>query len=445
MNCPRWRCLTTALPPPPPTTTTTGPSARFFSCCPARYAVPGNTRNSRGGSDSSSSSSNHVSGNQNPQWPQLKRKPSPLADSPVKEASFGLGQLIRRTPRAEPRQTTQLNATSDGADSSSAPLVTSDRGRLMLVLDGLSPNLKASDFHRLLPSQLSSWSVIKRVQQKRCPKTLEPLGRYYITFTSESMLSTYRDKFLRLHGLNKHRLLFADELLPEKWELSAPSHLRSGSDDLAEEANTLTFAPGSLNITAPRRRRAGVRRNWWAQQLGARLEQFGYGPSPPTVMLHVQPPTLTARDIAHLIHEDGCNRGCPWDVCEPLPLATAEESNEATATEELDGQRLNSGLNLAPKGIPEHQHDQDVGETPTELNEYDDILYGDDSETGKSNKSGPPINYILRERQRSRFIVVCADEGEAYRFQRNWNQRMLTGMPEHDAGPSLVHASRINW
>ncbi|UKZ74258.1 hypothetical protein TrVFT333_001920 [Trichoderma virens FT-333] len=147
----------------------------------------------------------------------------------------------------------------------------------MLIIDGLSPNLNATDFYRIAPNDLSNWqSAIKKVQQQRKVDTLEPLGRYWVTFSTGQAAASYRDRLVRLHKLNGFKLRSASGL----WESSVPSSLKvslasppagpaaaaaetsdavtsdtPGTETLVDLVNTFTIAPGSQAILPMQRKR----------------------------------------------------------------------------------------------------------------------------------------------------------------------------------------------
>jgi hypothetical protein len=278
----------------------------------------------------------------------------------------------------------------------------------MLIIRGLSPNLKASDFHRLIPSGLSGWNSIKQVQQRRNSRTLEPQGIYHITFTSATARRVYHDKLLRLHQLAKHKLDFP---IGGAWQFSVPPQLRAGAEDLDDEVDSFTLVPGSLPVSGPVKRRAGVPKNWWSRQLEQRVRRFGLGDRPPAVLVRVHPPTMTAAMLAEAIERNGDHRGLPWDVCEPLPLSSEEL---------LDGAEL-------------LEKEESLNET-----------HGGEGQTG--SKSGHKAQAL----QNSRFVVVCANEDEAHRFHRYWNQKNLLKpwLASHTKGMkhwNKVHASKIHW
>ncbi|KHN97069.1 uncharacterized protein MAM_05178 [Metarhizium album ARSEF 1941] len=313
------------------------------------------------------------------EWPLLKKRARPpTQDDTIHSGGTSLiASLKSRQPQAP---TTAL---------SPSPVPEPDP-RVMLILHGLSPNLNASDFYRLAPSHLSSWqSVIKKVQQQRHPTTLEPLGRYHISFSTAAAAVSYRDHLLRLHSLAHHKIRCPGGL----WESSAPTHLRSPTgEDPASELAAYTATSGTQRSVDSQRRRVSA--NKWAQRLSSAVKKFDLGDRPAAVLVHAYPPTLTAGALAKHIAGDALSRGCEWKVCPPQGLSQAMRPERA---ERAAGR----------------EHDTDT-----------------------------------RDKLGGRFVVVCADDAEARRFHRHWNQRILTagpGDPEAVTTSNVLHASIINW
>lgn len=353
-------------------------------------------------------------------WPLLKRRTRAQADG----AAVGSGSAPADSPGGRNgllgvgSATPETSSLAPRTDEGNLPATKTD-SRLMLILHGLSPNLNPSDFYRLAPNDLSSWhSVIKKgmrltaflhkslpriaanttpVQQQRNPTTLEPLGRYHVSFSTASAATSYRDRLLRLHRLSRHKLRSPNGL----WESSVPPFLKSSSGEVpAAELDAFTVVPGSQPAVHVDRRRVSTR-NSWAKALGDVVHKFDCGEKPPVVLLHVYPPTLTAEDVFRFIREDGFARGCRWKVCPPHHIRPKTRAVEDT----VDG--------------------EDAAAAQKPSFEYKD--------------------FDTMEKQRGRFVVVCATEAEARRFHRHWNQRTLTAGPGDRATRNVVHASIINW
>ncbi|KAG5980425.1 hypothetical protein E4U55_004042 [Claviceps digitariae] len=332
-----------------------------------------------------------------PSWPLLQRRSRPertlSPEGPPDEAASSPGLHV---------------STPDGDMAAARPPPSDEAGRaegrrdprVMLILKGLSPRLTASDFHRLAPSDLSSWqSAIKKVQQQRDAVTLEPLGQYHLSFSTAQAAISYRDRLLRLHKLSQHRLDHVHGL----WESLVPLHLHSAAgDDPAAEMQHFTISSGMPRRAAVdvQRRRISVTHTWTRD-----LAQLTGPDKPPVVLVRVYPPVITEGELGRWIREDGVSRGCAWEVCPPreLRLPGAKENNN------------NNNNN--------NDNDND--------NDNDDISNNDNNNTSQG-----------------RFVVVCASDIEARRFHRHWNQRVV--LP---AGPanttattkSVIHVSIIDW
>ncbi|GJN76717.1 hypothetical protein PLIIFM63780_000204 [Purpureocillium lilacinum] len=340
-------------------------------------------------------------------WPLLKRRARPSHDTSA-GAALGQGLLARLDTTSSPSSL----AVEQGAASSAVAAKTDPR--VMLTIHGLSTNLNASDFYRIAPSDLSSWhSVIKKVQQQRDPSTLEPLGRYHVSFSTPAAATAYRDRLVRLHRLARHRLRSESGL----WEASTPAHLRSPGLEPAAELAAFTVAPPPPTSSSSssragldvEKRRVSAGAGAWARQLAdlVRGAEHGYGDKPPVVLLRVYPPTLAAEDLRRSIREDGVARGCRWKVSAP---------------QQLHQQRAQRG------------RDRDEG--------------GDSTHRKVSSRAHDDRD--TPETLRGRFVVVCASEAEARRFHRHWNQRALPAVHNSDGVASsptenMIHASIINW
>ncbi|KFA77929.1 hypothetical protein S40288_02497 [Stachybotrys chartarum IBT 40288] len=325
-------------------------------------------------------------------WPLLRRRSRRLGDAFPSTADAGA--LVERQPDG------------GGVQGDTA---TPYPARTMLKMHGLSSNLNASDFYRLIPNDLSNWQntikkgkphahrslfIIPWLQQVRSAKTLEPNGQYRLSFSSAAAAIAYRDLLERLHRLDQHRLHSPTGL----WEYTAPEELRTATPP-EQELQTLTLFPASQSLPHIERGRVRVV-NSWAQRLRQALERHGCGVEPPTVRLEVQPPTLTAQDLARHIALDGAARDCDWDVSVPLSL---------DQTQHLDKPPL-----------------------------------GDSSDTAKDHDTEQQFAGA-GEKPSGRYVVVCANEPEARRFHRHWNQKVLRSASDLHVAENIVHASIIKW
>ncbi|RFU72265.1 hypothetical protein TARUN_9994 [Trichoderma arundinaceum] len=306
------------------------------------------------------------------------------------------------------------------------PKGTTDSSRVMLVLDGLSVNLNATDFYRITPTDLSDWqSVITKVQQQRNPDTFEPLGRYLVTFSNGVAAASYRDRLVRLHKLNSFKLRSASGL----WESSVPSSLKvslaspsgSGSGSAAAAAvtetsdaaisnvpstesvidlvNTFTLAPGSQAVLPVQRKKVALTRPW-AKRLAGLVESLGYGERPSVLMVDIYPPTLTAEELHRFIRRDDQNRGLRWHVSVPQHLKThSPEQGSAKAKAKVADDNGETKERERDEAAPNKQ---------------------------QHNPSFTLNDHETWEKLKGRFVLACADEAEARRFQQSWNHRALT-------------------
>ncbi|KAL7808067.1 hypothetical protein V8C44DRAFT_336333 [Trichoderma aethiopicum] len=359
-------------------------------------------------------------------WPLLKRREraGKHGDERVANAAFAIPK-----PVFSPRRNVQN------------PKGTSDSSGFMLVIDGLSPNLSATDFYRIAPNDFSNWrSAIKKVQQQRKQDTLEPLGRYWVTFSTGEAAVSYRDRLIRLHRLNGFKLRSTSGL----WESSVPSSLKvslasppaalaaaaaagvvdgisdgaqpdqPGTESVAELANSFTLAPGSQAEIPIHRQRVTVRRPW-AKRLAGLVESLGFGERPPVLMVDVYPPTLTAERLHQFISRDGYNRALRWKVSVPQHLQKSYAEQGSTEMHAKGARK---------KG---------------EMDEQDEVASG--RRKGASLKSKDREAW---ETVRGRFVLACADEEEARRFQQSWNQRALTTLRPEPVR-YIVRTSIIHW
>lgn len=145
------------------------------------------------------------------------------------------------------------------------------------------------------------------------------------------------------------------------------------------------------------------------------VENLGYGERPPTLMVDIYPPTLTAQEFHQFIRRDGQNRGLRWQVSLPQHLKTS-------------GSERGSAKTNITKEI---SWDDEVNE----------------QEGGEDKQRNTPFRRNDREtleKLKGRFILACADETEARRFQQSWNRRTLT-TTQPEPARYLVHASIIKW
>ncbi|RCI10410.1 hypothetical protein L249_4359 [Ophiocordyceps polyrhachis-furcata BCC 54312] len=301
------------------------------------------------------------------QWPLLKRK----NESRTKSNGKPLNPLISPDLFSPPNKP----ATAENS---------------MLIIHGLSPYLYPPDFHRL---GSAGWqSVIKRVQPLRDPSTLEPdvLGRYYVTFTTKTAASSYRDHLDRLHRLSRHRMYSPTSV----WQSNPPPDIAVSTNPDHIESLTILPASQPLHIS----RNFVKKRKAWIESIVRIITALGYSyPSddkPRIILLRAYPPNLETAALERLIQRDCTARKCSWRVSKPFPL------------------------------------DKDFGS---------DLDAEEAVHTSVAPGRAEPL-----EAQRCRFAFACDSDNEAHRFQRHWNQRTLFSDVEMKER-HVLHATVIHW
>ena len=421
-----------------------GTTPRLFSASSSRHDEPypllkrrrrpanGAAEGARGRQDAFSSAFASRKLDQNP-WRKVQLAHRELNPSEPLDAAVA---RITATSRAHDSQDLDLPWTGPLRGRSGKPY--------LLVVSGLSPNIKAADFYRLLPSDLSSWrSIILNgtppprgshsgnsarltplsVQQHRDPETLEPLGRYALAFDTPDAARAYDDRLRVAYELARLRARSRSGL----WEqavrpttrLDAPS--ADDAPSASATADAFTLAPGEQDHVEATVARARGEDQPWVRRVARAVAPLGFGEQPPVVMLHVNPPTLTEDDLADLIRADWDRRGVPWQVGRPCSLDRLAATNGQMADESRAGKIRTDSSSSAAFSEGEATADEDGGSPPgaQDLNRW--------------------------EKRRSRFLVVCASEAEARRFHRYWNQRALMGGGRKPDERNVVDASIINW
>lgn len=291
---------------------------------------------------------------------------------------------------------------------------------------------------------------------QRTLDSFEPLGRYLLTFSTAQAAASYRDRLVRLHKLNGFKLRSASGL----WESSVPAALKvsltsplaanttattgiakeavvetvaetisdavassdsppSSTESVVDLANSFTIAPGSQETLSVQRRKVTLARPW-AKRLAGMVENLGFGELPHVLMLEVYPPTLSAGELNQFIRRDGESRGLRWPVSAPQHL------------------KMNSSLEQAPtRTRGSRTKDIDQSEDKDE----------DDKPASTQRQQGPSFKFNDRdteEKLKGRFVLACADEAEARRFQQSWNNRALTTLRPQPVR-YVVYASIMNW
>jgi hypothetical protein len=165
----------------------------------------------------------------------------------------------------------------------------------------------------------------------------------------------------------------------------------------------MTLAPASLESIDIKRGPKEDRREW-SLRLATLVEPLGYGTEPPVVLLHVHPPNLSAHQLQGYIRQDGGARRSMWDLSKPISLVSGTRDIPAAAA--------------ASQGTSDH-HVESSQDQEAKQQGLEEAMVPEEEE-----QSTDPIPRGM-ETLKARFIVACADEAEARRFQRAWNQRVL--------------------
>ncbi|KAK7427420.1 hypothetical protein QQZ08_006026 [Neonectria magnoliae] len=264
----------------------------------------------------------------------------------------------------------------------------------MLVIEGLSPSLRSSDFSRLAARDISDWkSGVNEVHQERDPWTLEPLGNYRISFASHAAVRVYQAKLDRVFRVAQIKMHSTNGL----WTAAVPPHLRSSEASPEEEEAAFTIAPGSVSPHAGRLQAefSRIKGKWpWQLLVGKLIKESGFTVEPAVVLLNLHPSTLSAKDLQAFIDEDGQTRNEPWATSKPYHLATT--------------------------------------------------LYEDQKMlTRGSTRVALPQVHAFRQKVRNRFVIICESPDVAWRFIRSWNQRTLTKEIEGQIQRTVLTASFI--
>lgn len=258
------------------------------------------------------------------------------------------------------------------------------------------------------------------VQQQRDTDSLAPSGRYLVSFYTAEAATAYSEKLRRLQGVSHHAALSATGL----WESTLPPLLKPNDGrDVRQDLQALTLAPGSLPDIDIKRRATPKTR--WVSALSALLERHGHDPNSCVVLLRVHPPTLRSIDLGAFVKHDGRARHCAWNVSRPIQLPP-ETSRAAADAEDATSRPLASAM-------PPWMQVVNMGEA-------------DPADAGIDHPLPTKVGgWQRRALDPASFVVVFADDTDAWRFQRHWNQRTLTHGLGSLAKRYSVQASVISW
>lgn len=357
---------------------------------------------------------------------------SKLSSPPPDSKAWDIaGNILRATaaatfPDNEPSDTTltQRPSSRHRTTNKRPKEVKTKAGAHMLVVEGLPINLRASDFARLAARDLSDWqSAINEgsiqhfptlplphntnhppVHQERDPWTLDPLGTYRISFSSQAASTVYRSKLDRLLKMAQHKHRSTTGL----WTGTLPDHLRASSSSSSspfsspqplspeEEIDLFTLSPGTLPGTLTTHT-SRVKGDWpWQRLLSRLVRRSGYAVEPAAVLVHCRDAPLSAAELDAAVRADARERDLPWDVASPYPLTSTLED-------------LNAKKDLAG-----------------------------------STRVAPLDDKAFHWKLRCRHVLVCKSPDVAWRFIRSWNQRIVDREHEGKTLQTRVTASYID-
>ncbi|KAG0650558.1 hypothetical protein D0Z07_3262, partial [Hyphodiscus hymeniophilus] len=261
----------------------------------------------------------------------------------------------------------------------------------VLVLRCASKTLEESDFFRLgsKGQHIEGWtSGILNVIQCRDTITLEPLGHYYLVFSSEAAALAYLDHTLRLHTLSKTHVSGVSSFpIPSKF-------LRPG-EDIKKVLRGYSLVPGQSRLSLRLLNRP------YSPKVTQLLSDGGPAAvarqktkSEHMVLFSVDLGRITHFDIRHAISNDGRRRNLHWSL-------------------------KNGGENAIFK-INSDIQNTDSHDPATE------------NRQSRRSVRGP-----------ARYILSFKDTHEARRFVREWHRRPFPVEKEHKVGaesPSMMHA-----
>ncbi|KAF5570355.1 hypothetical protein FPHYL_1304 [Fusarium phyllophilum] len=257
--------------------------------------------------------------------------------------------------------------------------------RHMLIIEGLPTSLVAADFHRLAPGTLAGWeNVINHVYQERDPWTMEPLGTFCISFPSSAAADIYRDRVERVLRLAQAKMRDGTGL----WFTNVDPVLINKNTNPEVEVERFTLLPGSYP-SAPKIKTKRVKKMSWQLVMHRIVKKSAHKRNPSHVLLELPQASFSASELKAIIKQDGIESGHDW---------------------QMDVFSLRDTMDFE-EGFPKN-----TSRVP---------LF----------RSSPEFRHKLD----SRFVLTCANPEVAWRFIRNWNQRIL----EYDGGDEVIFRNRV--
>lgn len=303
-----------------------------------------------------------------------------------------------------------------------------------IVLNATSKYLTESDFYRVgagRATHVEGWvGGITKVIQARDPDTLDPLGRYYVTFETTAAAAAWREEVKRLWRLSREH---------------TPGIIRTRA---IEDTADFEMVSPSITTSAQTRRSGGVHET---EIEAIRREVEGFTLIPPGLPWDLETAKYTAEEQAMeyagslveklcrkaktkflvkvvvaggrinpetlrtAIRDDGVQRGLAWRI----------KNLEAR----VDDERW--GIKPFGKSGLKTQAENSVADTNAEVQEAEAV------DEQQQKHPGAVVNRPPDEaRSYYRFLVPFPDEAEARRFVRNWHRRELSLKIGHNVGGS---------
>jgi hypothetical protein len=244
-------------------------------------------------------------------------------------------------------------------------------------------------------------SHISTVIQARDKKTLEPLGYYFLLFSSEAAARQYLDRTVHLHTLAKSHTANSGKAFPDP----LPRHLMAPGEDPKTVLRGFSLLPGhaGLSIRMMKRPfRPEIREmllRGGAAAIATKRDNVDN-----MVLFSIDMGDISPTTIRHVLREDGKRRNLLWKLA--------------------DGDNI---IKLKVDGEPDTGRD----ERPLEGRAYHTVKLR-------------PLDFA---RKPPRFAIAFQDSNEARRFVREWHRRplILSGSDRMDDEPPPTVNVEILW
>ncbi|KUJ14402.1 uncharacterized protein LY89DRAFT_671753 [Mollisia scopiformis] len=274
----------------------------------------------------------------------------------------------------------------------------SPKGPSVLVLNACSKNLEESDFFRISPKgeHIEGWkSGLLKVIPSRDNKSFEPLGSYFLLFSSDAAARAYLDQTMRLHTLTRLEQTQKQARFP-----LPPGYLKE-EENVQSLLKSFSLVPGFVKLSMRMLSRPySTRVQTLINEGGPVAVASKEAKAQHMVLFTTDRSHITHGDVADALRQDGKRRNMHWN---------------------LAGDRRTSIIRIQNKAREE----------------------GDNSVTQKRGKLGGRRTYDGP----GRFIITFKDSHEARRFVREWHCRPLhiqQDIRAEDEPPPIVNAE-ILW